>query len=61
MKKAYVTPDLMVVEIRYGNLLSVSAESLVIHLDDDEMDIPVVPDLDIDFGGTDLEGTLETM
>ncbi len=53
MKKAYVIPSLTVVEIRYGNLLSVSAEPLLIELDDAE--------IDIDFGGTDLEGTLEPM
>ena len=53
MKKAYVTPDLMVVEIRCSNLLSVSAEPLLIELDDAE--------IDIDLGGTDLEGTLEPM
>ena len=53
MKKAYVTPDLMVVEIRCSNLLTVSAEPILIQFDDTE--------IDIDFGGTDLEGNLEPM
>lgn len=61
MKKAYVIPDLMVIEIQCGNLLSVSAESVLIQLDDTEIDIPVIPDLEIDFGGTDLDGNLEPM
>ena len=53
MKKAYVIPSLTVVEIRYGNLLSVSAEPLLIELDDAE--------IEIDYGGIDLDGTLEPM
>ena len=53
MKKAYVIPDLMVIEIQCGNLLSVSAESVLIQLDDAE--------IEIDYGGIDLDGTLEPM
>lgn len=61
MKKAYVIPDLTVVEIRCGNLLSVSAESVLIHFDDTGVDIPAMPDLDIYFGGTDLDGYFDPM
>lgn len=53
MKKAYVIPSLTVVEIRYGNLLSVSSGSVLIELDDAE--------IDIDFGGIDKDGTIEPM
>ena len=61
MKKAYVIPDLTVVEIRCGNLLSVSAESVLIQHGDSEVDIPAILDLYIGFGGTDLDGNLEPM
>ena len=53
MKKAYVIPSLTVVEIRYGNLLSVSSGSVLIELDDAE--------IEIDFGGIDKDGTIEPM
>ena len=57
MKKAYVIPDLTVVEIQCGNLLSVSAESVIIQPDETGLDIPAIPGLDIDFGGIDIGGT----
>lgn len=53
MKKAYLTPSLMVVEIRYGHLLSVSGKSVLIQLDDTE--------IDMGFGGIDEDGTIEPM
>ena len=53
MKKAYVIPSLTVVEIRYGNLLSVSSGSVLIELDDAE--------IEIGYGGIDLDGYFDPM
>ena len=65
MKKEYLIPDLMVIEIRCGDLLGVSGISIPIqpgHPDySSHPDKPSIPGMDIGYGGIDMDGTVVPM